>query len=114
VIRRLRSWFGPVYGFTSMLAGDALAPPAAEGPSRPEDMTGRLFDLLGDHWVTSQGHPLDEARTLSDLRGLQFVLRGLDLIETSKGVWTTGPSALWLLPRTTALTHLWSKYEAPS
>ena len=109
VIRRLRSWFGPVYGFTSMLAGDALALLATEGPSRPEDMAGRLFDLLGHRWVTSRGDPLDQARTLSDLRSLQFILRGLDLIQSDKGVWTAGPSALWLLPRSTALAYLWSR-----
>lgn len=108
IIRRLRSWFGPVYGFTSMLASDAVAFLATEGPSRPEDMAGRLFDLLGHRWVTSQGVPLDEARALSDLRNLQFVLRGLDLIQTERGVWTAGPSALSLLPRATALANLWS------
>ncbi len=108
VIRCLRSWFGPVYGFTSILTGDALALLAAEGPSRPQDLAGRLLGLLGDRWATSQGQPLDEARTLSDLHSLRFVLLGLDLIQTSKGVWTAGPSARWLLPRATALAHLWS------
>ena len=111
VIRRLRSWFGPEYGFTSILAGDALALLAAQGPSRPEELAGRLFDLLGDRWVTGHDEPLDEARTLSDLRGLQFVLSGLDLVQTSSGVWTAGPSALWLLPRATALAHHWSRYD---
>jgi hypothetical protein len=108
VIRRLRSWFGPFNGFTSMLTGDALALLAAEGPSRPQDLAGRLLGLLGDRWITSQGQPLDKARILSDLYSLQSVLVGLDLIQTSKGVWTAGPSARWLLPRATALAHLWS------
>lgn len=108
VIRRLRSWFGAVHGFTSILTGDALALLAAEGPSRPQDLAGRLQGMLGDRWVTSQGQPLDEDRILSDLYSLQFVLLGLDLIRTAKGVWTAGPSACWLLPRATALAHLWS------
>ena len=114
VIRRLRSWFGPVYGFTSMLTTDTLALLAAEGPSRPQDMAGRLLDLLGDRWVTSQGQPFDEARTLSDLQSLRFALAGLDLIEVSHGTWSAGPSARRLLPRATALAHLWSKSNASS
>lgn len=97
VIRRLRSWFGPVYGYESMLTTDALSLLAAEGPGRPQDLAGRLLDLLGDRWVTSPGQRLDETRVLSDLRGLRSVLVGLDLIQTSNGVWTAGPSARWLL-----------------
>lgn len=108
-IRRLRSWFGPEHGFTSLLTGDALALLAAEGPSAPRDLAGRLFGLLGERWVTSQGQPLDEAHTRSHLYGLAPVLLGLDLIGTSEGQWTPGPSAQWLLPRATALAHLWSR-----
>ena len=36
VIRSLRSWFGPVHGFTSMLTGDALALLCTEGPPHRE------------------------------------------------------------------------------
>jgi hypothetical protein len=108
VIRRLRSWFGPADGFTSILTTDALALLAADGPSTPPDLAGRLLRLLGDRWVTSHGRPLDEAQTLSDLHSLRFVLLGLDLIEDAKGVWSAGPSARWLLPRATALADLWS------
>ena len=107
-IRRLRSWFGPSHGFTSLLATDALALLAAEGPRTPEDLAGHLFGLLGDRWVTGHGQPLDQARTLSDLYHLQSVLVGLDLIHTSQRNWTAGPSSRWLLPRATALAHLWS------
>ena len=108
VIRRLRSWFGPVHGFTSLLIGDALALLAAEGPSRPQDLASRLVGLLGDRWVTGHGKPLDGAHVLSDLYSLESFLLGLDLIQTSNGVWTAGPSARWLLPRATALAHLWT------
>jgi hypothetical protein len=107
LIRRLRSWFGPRYGYEMLLTTDALALLAAEGDTRPQDLAGRLMDLLGDRWVTSQGQRLDEVRVLADLNRLRFVLVGLDLIETSKGVWSAGPSARWLLPRATALAHLW-------
>lgn len=108
-IRRLRSWFGPVHGFTSLLATDALALLAADGPTRPQDLAGRLLRLLGDRWVTSQGQPLDQARTLSDLYGLELALVGLDLIRTSDESWAAGPSTLWLLPRATALARMWSR-----
>ena len=108
VIRRLRSWFGPADAYESLLTTDSVALLAAEGPCRPEDLAVRLLDLLGDRWVTSEGERLDEARVLSDLHRLHSVLVGLDLIETSKGIWTAGPSAEWLLPRATALARLWS------
>lgn len=66
VIRRLRSWFGPVHGFTSILASDALASLSAEGPATTQDLAGRLFRLLGDRWVTSQGDPMDVAGVQPD------------------------------------------------
>jgi len=108
VIRRVRSWFGPRYGYEMMLTTDALALLAAEGDSTPQDLAGRLLNLLGDRWMTSSGQRLDEVRVLADLNRLRFVLVGLDLIETSRGTWAAGPSARWLLPRATALAHLWS------
>ncbi|MHB1536422.1 MAG: hypothetical protein ACYC1D_17800 [Acidimicrobiales bacterium] len=77
VIRRLRSWFGPRYGYETMLTTDTLALLAVEGPSEPQDMAGLC-----------PGRP--------------------DLIEASRGTWSAGPSARWLLPRATALAHLWS------
>jgi hypothetical protein len=105
VVRRLRSWFGPQYGYESLLTTDTLALLAAEGPSKPQDMAGRLLELLGDRWITSLGQRLDEARLRSDLYRLECVLVG----NTSSGSWEVGPSARWLLPRATALTYLWSK-----
>jgi hypothetical protein len=108
VIRRLRSWFGTRYSYESLLTTDALALLAAAGPCRPQDLAGRLLDLLGDRWVTSHGQRLDEARVLSDLHRLHPILVGLDLIHSSKGTWDAGRSARWLLPRATALAHLWS------
>jgi hypothetical protein len=107
VIRRLRSWFGPERGFISILVGDALASLAAEGPRDPQDLAARLLGLLGDRWVTSQGQALDVAGTRSELYRLEPVIVGLDLVQSSEGVWAAGPSARWLLPRATALAHLW-------
>ncbi len=108
VVRRLRSWFGPQYGFVSMLTTDALGLLASEGPCRPQDMAGRLLDLLGDRWVTGQGQHLDEAAVEANLYSLEPAMQGLDLVQSSKGTWEAGPSACWLLPRATALAHLWS------
>jgi hypothetical protein len=110
VIRRLRSWFGTIDSFASILAGDALALLCTDGSASPQDLAARLFRLLGGRWVTSDGQPLDGALTLSGLYRLHSVLVGLDLIdETPNGMWTAGPSAQWLLPRATALAHLWSR-----
>lgn len=107
-IRRLRSWFGPDDGFTSILASDAVARLVADGPDRPAGLAARLYPLLGRRWVTGQGQPLSEDLVRHELHRLEAVLVGLDLIQTDKGTWTGGPSALWLLPRATALAYLWS------
>ena len=112
VVRRLRSWFGPDDGFTSILTGDALATLVAEGPSRPDEMAGRLLRVLGGRWMTSEGQPLDEKLTRHALYRLQSELIGLDLIREEKGTWAAGPSAQWLLPRATALSHIWTSWHA--
>ena len=111
VIRRLRSWFGPDESFVSILAGDSLASLVADGPCRPEELAARAFKLLGDRWVTGEGHPLTERRVVKELYRLQAVLVSLDLIEAERDTWSEGPSARWLLPRATALAHLWSKWN---
>ena len=108
VIRRIRSWFGPDDGFVAVLVGDGLASLIADGPCRPVTLAARVLPLLGDRWITSQGEQLDEDRTRHELYRLRPALVGLDLIRDDEGTWTAGPSALWLLPRATALAHLWS------
>ena len=109
MIRRLRSWFGADSGFVSILAGLCLASLATDGPGRPEELAARLLPLLGHGWMTSEGQPLDETLTRSDLYRLEWAMEALDLIRTSRGTWSAGPSALWLLPRATALAHIWSQ-----
>lgn len=108
-VRRLRSWFGPAHDFTAMLTTDTLALLVGNGPATPQDLASHLLGLLGDRWITSQGQRLDQAATFRALHSLEFVLVGLDLIQTSRGLWTAGPSAQWLLPRATALAHLSSR-----
>ncbi len=114
VIRRLKSWFGPDDGFVLILVSDALANLVVDGPCRPDELAARLVPMLGDRWVTSQGLALDSGRVRQDLYGLQFTLVGLDLIQSHMGTWTAGPSALWLLPRATALAHIWSRWHKSS
>lgn len=106
VVRRLRSWFGPDDGFESILAGEAVASLVTAGPCRPGELAARVLPLLGHRWVTGEGDRLDEKETVSQLYRLWSRLMGLDLINETDGTWTAGPSALWLLPRATALAHL--------
>jgi hypothetical protein len=108
-LRRLRTWFGPAHGFTHLLATDAVGLLAATGPVLPEDLAARLFPLIGDRWVTSDGHRLSERDMQLDLHRLYSDLRGLDLIDEGdlvrgKGrLWVPGPAARWVFPRATAL-----------
>lgn len=106
-IRRLRSWFGPRESFVSVLAGDAVASLACEGPSSAAELAARVFPRLGDRWVTGAGDTLTEDETRLRLCGLHPVLVGLDLVEVAApDRWSAGPSARWLLPRATALANL--------
>jgi hypothetical protein len=94
VIRRLKSWFSPGDCFVPILVSDALANLVVDGPCRPDELAARLLPLLGDRWVTSQRQGLDAGRIRQDLYGLQFILVGLDLIQSHQGTWAAGPSAL--------------------
>lgn len=113
VVRRLRSWFGPDDGFTSILAGESVATLASAGPCRPEELATRVFPQLGDHWVTPAGEPLTEHLLLGKLYDLEPVLVGLDLVALAGDTWSAGPSGRWLLPRATALARLWSTPGEP-
>jgi hypothetical protein len=113
VIRRLRSWFGPDAGFTSILTGEVLAILATTGACRPDELAARVAPLLGDRWVTGKGEPVNEGHIRTSLNSSAAELIALDLIETATGTWSAGPSALWLLPRATSLARLWSAPESP-
>lgn len=113
VVRRLRRWFGPDSGFTTVLVGESLAILATAGPMQPHDLAGRVFPQLGGRWRTGGGAALTEAMTRSELYHLSPVLMGLDLVESDWSAWSAGPSARWLLPRATALADLWSRWGAP-
>ncbi len=107
-IRRLRSWFGPTQGFTSIIVGYCLALLAADGPSAPAGLAERLTDLLGTGWVTSRGERVDAGVVRRALYDLEPALVGLDLVLAGTEVWVAGPSARSFLPRATALAQEWS------
>ncbi len=106
IIRRLRSWFAPSTGFVPVLVDHAVALIAAEGPQVVDDVAERLLTHLGGRWATGDGRPLDRFAVRHNLWSLLPTLAGLDLIETPDHSWHAGPSALWLLPRAKALSHL--------
>lgn len=113
VIRRLRSWFGPDDGFTSVLVGETLASLATAGPGGTGELAARVFPLLGNRWVTGEGEPLVEVHVLASLNQSRAALIGLDLIASTDGTWSAGPAVRWLLPRATALAHLWTTMTRP-
>lgn len=114
-IRRLRSWFGPDSGFAALLADLTVATVATSDTPLPlTELAAKVFSLLGPGWGTSDGKPLAELHVRTEISRLRPVLTGLDLVDTSgPGGWTAGPSAQSLLPRATALAHLWSTTGHP-
>jgi hypothetical protein len=112
-IHRLRSWFGPDDGFTSILLGEALASLVTAGPCRADELAARVFPLLGDRWATGDGEPLAEVHVVASLNRSRAALIGLDQIASTGGTWSAGPAARWLLPRATGLAHLFDGSEAP-
>jgi len=107
VVRRLRSWFLPDDGFEAILAGVTVAVLATKGPLPSAELASTVFPMLGHRWV-SDGHPLTAVDVRMSIARSTSVLTGLDLMETSWPVYRAGPAARALLPRATALAHLWS------
>ena len=110
-LRRLRTWFGPTYEFTHLLATDAVALLAATGPALPDHLAAKVSPLIGDRWITSDGHRLSERdvqlslhRLYSDLCGLDLIAEG-DIVRGQGRKWAPGPSARWVFPRATALAR---------
>jgi hypothetical protein len=108
VIRRLRSWFGPDAGFTSILAGGSLAVLAARGTLSLGELAQQVHPWLGDDWITHDGDRLTNGDVHTALAMLTLELEALDLIHADMSTWRPGPSARWLLPRATGLAHLWA------
>ena len=113
-IRRLRSWFGPDNGYECILAGVSVAHVVTGGPYTAGQLAALVHPYLGYGWATGDGTPVDEGHIRRDLYRVRACLVGLDLVAVDDDVWSAGPSARWLLPRATALAHLWSESEAES
>jgi hypothetical protein len=107
VVRRLRAWFLPDDSFEAILAGVTVAVLASKGPLPSAELATEVFPMLGHRWM-SDGHPLTDMDVRMSIARDTSVLTGLDLIETSWPVYRAGASARTLLPRATALAHLWS------
>jgi len=108
IVRRLRSWFERD-GFTTILAGETVAALATTGG--PVDIGGlasKVHARLGHGWSIN-GRPLTEHDARISINRLDDVLSGLDLVVTDWHTWSAGPSARCLLPRATALAHLWNR-----
>lgn len=109
VVRKLRGWFAPAGEFASLTAQTAIAVLAAGPPRRLAELAAPVFDWLGPGWVTSTGEALTERQVQLEISRRGSVLRGLDLIETNRGMWRAGPSARCLLPLATGLARYWSQ-----
>lgn len=103
-VRRLRSWFDP-QGFSTMVTERAVALVAARGPLPVAEIAGDVHPLLGHGWSRA-GKPITTRDVEDELRRLSHQLQALDLITTTRSVWSAGPSARSLLPGANLLADL--------
>lgn len=96
VVRRLRSWFEPGE-FDTVVAERAVALVVARGPAKVADLAVEIYPLLGRGWQRGSD-PITAADTRGELGRLSHVLAGLDLIDATWSLWSSGPSARSLLP----------------
>jgi hypothetical protein len=106
-IRRLRSWFGPDTGFTAVLAGTIVAALAHHGPTPLPDLAEHAHPLLG-RWVHPDGTPLSTPDVRREISRLAAPTQALDLLTIHDSLWAPGPAAHTLIPRATALAHIWT------
>jgi hypothetical protein len=106
VVRRLRRAM-PAGSLADLLGGTAVALVSLRGPQSVGDLAAAVHPHLGRGWSVD-GRPVTPADVRSSLSDLGPLLQGLDLIESDWSTWRPGPSALTLLPRATALAHLWA------
>lgn len=92
------------------MTAEAAVAVLAAGPPRPlAELAAPVFGWLGPGWVTSGGKALTGRQVELEISRWESVLRGLDLVETNRGIWAAGPSARCLLPRATALAQIWTR-----
>lgn len=104
VVRRLRTCLD---GFPAVLSELAVALLVAQGRQPDTVLAARVHPMLGPGWAVD-GEPISEHDVRTALARLHPQLVGLDLIDSEVREWRAGPSAQWLLPRATALAHLWT------
>ncbi len=100
-VRRLRSWFSP-QEFSTMASERAVALVAARGPLQVAEIAAEVHPLLGHGWSRG-GKPITARDVEDQLRSLSHHLHALDLIRSTRSVWSAGPSARSLLPRASLL-----------
>lgn len=104
-VRRLRRAVEPD-SFHDILIGVATAHLAAHGPATSEDLATAVYPHVEHGWSINQ-HPVTPADVQRQLDRLSATMQALDLVHRTYPTWNPGPSATTLLPRATALTHLW-------
>lgn len=109
IIRRLRSYFTSD-DFGAIIAAVALAALAYGGPQPVTALAERAHQWLGHGWAHSDGSSVTHRDVELRLHRLSSALQGLDLItpDCAERCWQPGPCAASLLPRATALAHLWT------
>lgn len=108
IVRRLRRTFEPG-GFDDIVVGVAVAELEARGPRRGEELAACLLPWTS-RW-SIEGRPLSADDVQHRLGRLSATLQALDLVEREWPLWSAGPSARTLLPRATALAHLFGHQE---
>lgn len=113
VVRRLRSWLAQDE-FSALVLDLTVATVATREQLELASLAASVFAQMGRGWATLDGDPITEQHVQQTISRYNAVARGLDLIDTQRGIWGPGPSALWLLPRATARAQLWSRTQAQS
>lgn len=104
IVRRLRSWF-PRDDFIGILANRIVAVLAATGAQPVDELTSRVYPMLGYGWV-ADGQPLAEDGARAVINEMHPELASLDMVETHGQMWHPGGSARSLLPGVPLLARL--------
>jgi hypothetical protein len=108
IIRRLRRAFEP-NSFDDILVGVAVAELVTRSTRSSEDLAVAVHPYL-DRWGVN-GRPVTPDDVQRELNRLGSTMQALDLVERDWPTWQPGSSARTLLPRATALAHIWRHRE---
>lgn len=110
VVRRLRTAFEP-NTFATEITEITIGVLAAHGPHPLDELAARVHHLLGYGWQRD-GQPIGAQDVHMAIARQSPIMKGLDLIDNADWrAWTTGPSALSLLPGATMLAQIWTDKE---